>query len=161
MVSCWGFYIIVRKASEGSVRCGRSCTAALFLFAKKQEVEVYSLLTSIMFNKDLSMSSSIGGYKDEKCWDHKLLIWRKSKEVDAHKIVIKNCEIVFKILMFMFYLSICKIPSVTLKHILKKQLIKNRWFLLAQYSLYQCSNYNSFLVLYSLVIAQNLDFLAQ
>ena len=67
VVSCWGFYIIVRKASEDQFVV---VVHALLLFSflqKKQEVEVYSLLSSIMFNKDLSMSSCIGGYKDEKC----------------------------------------------------------------------------------------------
>ena len=48
--------------------------------------------------------------------------------------MIKNCEIVIKSLTFMFYLSIYKIPSVTLKHILKKQLVKQVIFNASSYT---------------------------
>lgn len=48
VVSCWSFYIIVRKASEDAVGCGRLLIhGCSFLFCKKQEVEICSLLSSI------------------------------------------------------------------------------------------------------------------
>lgn len=47
VVSCLSFYIIVRKASEDAVGCGRLLIhGCSFLFCKKQEAEICSLLSS-------------------------------------------------------------------------------------------------------------------
>lgn len=98
VVSCWGFYIIVRKASEDQFVV---VVHALLFFSflqknRKLKFTLYSVQLCLIrtypcppVKEDIKMKNAFK--------DHKLLILRKSKEVDVHTLWLKTVKLLSKV----------------------------------------------------------------